>query len=55
MKQDRTVPLGEYKARRLGRTKHISPTAVEKSLPDADRLWELLDRNINLSVWKKEN
>ena len=55
MKQDRAVPQEECKARRMGGSKHISPTAVEKSLPDADRLWELLDRNISLSVWMKEH
>ena len=28
-------------------------TGTVKSLPDLEHLWELLDKNINLDVWKK--
>jgi hypothetical protein len=55
MKQDRVVTPGEYKAQHLSRTGRLGQVAFEKSLPGAERLWELLDRNISLSVWEKVN
>jgi hypothetical protein len=55
MKQSTVVSLDEYRACRLNRAKRLSLAAVGKPLPGADRLWELLDRNISLSVWKKGN
>lgn len=55
MKQGRVISLGKYKAQRLSESKRLSQAAVQKSLPGADRLWELLDRNIGISVWHAGN
>jgi hypothetical protein len=53
MKLGRVVTLRDYKAQRLMRTKKLSEAGAVKALPDAAHLWELLDRNISLEVWKK--
>ena len=53
MKQNRVISLAEYKAQLLSTTKSGHPAAAEPTLPGADRLWELLDRNIKLSLWTK--
>jgi hypothetical protein len=53
MKQNRVVSLAEYKAQLICATKSSDYTAAEPRLPGADRLWELLDKNIKLSVWIK--
>ena len=55
MNQNRIVSLAKYKAQHPGLAKKICRGAVDPALPGADRLWELLDRNINLSVWEKGN
>lgn len=50
----RIISMGGYKTGQLtGTTINLQPV-VEKTLPEADRLWELLDRNIGISVWEKE-
>jgi hypothetical protein len=53
MKQNKVVSFAEYKAQLLCAAKSRSREAAESTFPGADRLWELLDRNINLSVWEK--
>jgi hypothetical protein len=55
MKLDKVVSLAEYKARCLTATKRLTHAGVEKTLPEADCLWELLDRNIKVSVWEEGN
>ena len=53
MKQNRIVSLAEYKAQLLCATRSGSQPVADATLPGADRLWELLDKNISLSVWVK--
>ncbi len=52
MKQNKVISLADYKESRLAHEKAAGPVSVEKRLPQKDRLWELLDRNIDLSVWQ---
>jgi hypothetical protein len=54
MKPNSIVSLAHYKARRLGEAKKEKAIA-EQTFPDERRLWELLDKNICLSVWIKAN
>jgi hypothetical protein len=54
MEQNRIVSLTRYKAERICSVNTVSQ-AAEPVLPEANRLWELLDRNIDLSVWLKAN
>lgn len=53
MKRNRVVSLAEYKAQILCAAKSGAHSATEPTLPGADRIWELLDRNLKLSVWTK--
>lgn len=46
------VKIGEYKAKREWSRK-VTRACEKKALPDAANLWELLDRNLSLKVWKK--
>jgi hypothetical protein len=48
MKQRRVVSLTQFKAERICAANAVNQAAA---LPEANRLWELLDKNINLSVW----
>lgn len=52
MKRGNVLSLREYKARHLVAT-HLAAATGLKPLPDADQLWELLDRNISIEVWKE--
>ena len=52
MKLNRVVSLRKYKAQRQLRAERLRD-AGNVPLPDAHHLWELLDRNISLDVWKK--
>jgi len=54
MRQNQVTYLAEYKARLVEAASRIGRPVGEPALPGADRLWELLDRNISLSVWMKE-
>jgi hypothetical protein len=54
MEEHKVVSLAQYKAELLCKAKHRVRVAKPK-LPDADNLWELLDRNISLLVWSKGN
>jgi hypothetical protein len=54
MEVPKVIKLIEYKAR-LERSRKLSRACEVKDLPDEARLWELLDRNISLKVWKKKN
>ena len=53
MEHCKVISLADHKARRIDRAKRISQIAVEKTLPDLNHLYKLLDRNISLSVWEK--
>ena len=55
MNQSKIVSLAKYKQQRTSSAQKARQGALEPALPGADRLWELLDRNINLSVWEKGN
>lgn len=50
MKQIRVVSIAQYKAERIFAGKAVDQP-VAPTLPEANRLWELLDKNIDLSVW----
>jgi len=50
MKQSRVVSLTQYKAERICAANAVIQ-AAEPILPEVNRLWALLDKNINLSVW----
>lgn len=52
MKLGNVVSLREYKAQRLVGA-HLAGATGLKPLPDAVHLWELLDRNISIEVWKE--
>jgi len=54
MSENRIVYLAKYKAQLIEAAEKSGQSAAETVLPDADRLWELLDRNISLSVWMNE-
>jgi hypothetical protein len=54
MKQSAVVSLAQYKAK-LMRAGNTGNQAAEPTLPEANRLWELLDKNISLSVWLQAN
>ena len=54
MKKNTVISMAQFKAERRATTaKETDQTTPGKSLPDASRLWELLDKNISLSVWLK--
>ena len=53
MAQNRVVSLAQFKAQRLCAAKKATPAVARPNLPDANHLWELLDKNISLSVWLK--
>ena len=53
MKRNRVVSLAEYKAQLLCAAQESDQSTSGMALPGADRLWELLDRNISLTVWVK--
>lgn len=55
MKSGKIVSLDDYRAERQGRGDKIRKLDSGISLPSADRLWELLDRNISISVWRERN
>ena len=52
MKMDTVVAMKKYRDERL-RTQRLREAAEIKALPDGERVWELLDRNISLALWKK--
>jgi hypothetical protein len=55
MKQNKVISLAGYKSQLLSAAKRESQRAVVRALPSADNLWELLDKNISLSVWVKKH
>ena len=52
MKQGRVVELSGYRAERLIRQR-LTQAGARKALPAAGYVWELLDRNICLELWKR--
>ena len=54
MERNNVVALAQYKAEHLS-AQEVRLNAAEPEFPSADRLWELLDRNISLSIWQKEH
>lgn len=54
MEQSKVVSPAQYKAEFLCAANTVNQTA-ETTLPEANRLWELLDKNIKLSVWLQAN
>jgi hypothetical protein len=52
MRLDRVVSLRKYRAERM-RAERLREAGEMKTLPSAQNLWELLDRNISLDIWKK--
>jgi len=55
MKSGKIVSLDGYRKERQGREHQTRKIAAKTCLPSVDRLWELLDRNINISVWREQN
>jgi hypothetical protein len=55
MKPGKIVSLDDYRAERRSRGDKIRNVDSGISLPSADRLWELLDRNISITVWRERN
>jgi hypothetical protein len=55
MDQSTVLTVSEYKAQLAFAAYKSNEVPREQELPSADRLWELLDRNINLSVWVKKS
>lgn len=54
MRKGMLVSLAAFRARR--NTDSTTTTrSAETALPDPGRLWELLDRNISITVWTKVN
>jgi hypothetical protein len=53
MKLGKVISLSDYKAERLLGTSPGKISGAAKPLPDAENLWELLDRNISLKFWEK--
>jgi hypothetical protein len=53
MKQKKVISPDEYKDKQLYTVGKRCPVSAARELPGADRLWDLLDRNISLSVWEK--
>jgi hypothetical protein len=51
MKPGKIVSFDEYRKERQGRELKVTAGI---GLPPADRLWELLDRNISISVWSEQ-
>jgi hypothetical protein len=55
MKSGKIVSLDDYRAERRDRGDKTRKADFGTSLPSADRLWELLDRNISIAVWRERN
>jgi hypothetical protein len=55
MKAEKIVSIEDYRKERHGREHKARKLSAGFCLPSADRLWELLDRNINISVWREQN
>jgi hypothetical protein len=55
MDQSTVLSLTEYKAQLAFAAYKSNEVPREQEFPSADRLWELLDKNINLAVWVKNN
>lgn len=55
MKAAKIISLDNYRATRHGPPRKSPKGGAGFQLPSADRLWELLDRNINISVWLEHN
>lgn len=52
MERSKVVRIGDYRGRRP-RGEKKGDSGAQKPLPDAGHLWELLDRNISIEIWKK--
>ena len=52
MNENKVISLAAYKARLLFEETAAKQEAAAATLPKAGRLWELLDRNISLSIWR---
>lgn len=55
MKPGKIVSLDTYRTERYGRKNELQVSTGGFCLPAEDRLWELLDRNISIAVWKELN
>jgi len=55
MKSEKIVSIKDYRKERHGRELRTLTVAAGISLPPADRLWELLERNISIAVWREQN
>ncbi len=55
MKTEKIVSLDNFRTKRHYNEKVIRKNSGALSLPSADRLWELLDRNISFSVWREQH
>lgn len=53
MKQGRIVELRAYRSRRE-LIRKLTRAGEVKPLPDREHLWELLDRNISVELWKED-
>jgi hypothetical protein len=55
MKSGKIVSLDDYRMERHGRGDKTRKADSGTCIPSADRLWELLDRNISIDVWREQN
>lgn len=55
MKPAKIISLETYRAGRHSAAKKTGQGSVGIPLPSSDRLWVLLDRNINIAVWQDNN
>jgi hypothetical protein len=53
MKRGKVVSISKYRGALQGGSQSKDGAGQPKPLPDAGHLWELLDRNISIDVWKK--
>ncbi|GFO53285.1 hypothetical protein GMSM_02920 [Geomonas sp. Red276] len=49
------IYIDEYRANRQAKADKLTKAGPVKPLPSPQRIWELLDRNISIDVWKKNS
>jgi hypothetical protein len=55
MKSAKVISLHTYRAGRQRRADHTGQESAGIPLPSSDRLWVLLDRNLNIALWQEPN
>ena len=55
MKSEKIVSIKDYRKEQGGWGHKARKVTAGICLPSADRLWQLLDRNISIAVWREQN